>query len=54
MIGLAANQGDQALKKLFENLPKEDALKGLTIMVIAVFAYSTIKLISEIVLKKQD
>lgn len=54
MIGLAANQGNQALKKLFENLPKEDALKGLGIMVIAGFAYYTIKQISEIVLKKQD
>ena len=41
-----------ALKELFEKLPKEEALKGIGIMVILGFSALVINTIKEIVMKK--
>lgn len=46
------SQGMPALKELFEKLPKEEALKGIGIMVILGLSALVINTIKEIVMKK--
>lgn len=48
----AAKGGLPALKDLFEKLPKEDALKGIGILVIAGVGMGIINVIKEIVTGK--
>lgn len=52
MIEEAYSNGLPELKKLFENLPKEDCLKGLGLMVIMSISIATINIVKEIVLSK--
>ena len=46
------SQGMPTLKELFEKLPKEEALKGIGIMVILGLSALAINTIKEIVMKK--
>ncbi len=48
----ASQQGMPALESLFKNLPKEDCLKGLGILVILGVTGTAIKAIKDIVLDK--
>lgn len=52
MIEEAYKGGIPELKKLFENLPKEDCLKGLGIMVILGISKLVIDAIKDIVTSK--
>ncbi len=52
LVKQAADSGLPALKDLFEKLPKEDALKGLGILVILGVAYKAIETIRDIVMAK--
>lgn len=52
MVEEAYKKGLPELKHLFENLPKEDSLKGLGIMVILGISIITINAIKEIVISK--
>ena len=52
MVEEAYKGGIPELKKLFENLPKEDCLKGIGIMVIMGITIETIRIIKEIVISK--
>lgn len=52
MVEEAYKKGLPELKVLFENLPKEDCLKGIGIMVIMGISIATINVIKEIVTSK--
>lgn len=52
IVNEAAKGGLPALKDLFEKLPKEDALKGIGILVIARVGMGIINVIKEIVTGK--
>ena len=52
IIKKAADAGLSSLKELFQNLSKEDALKGLGILAILVVSWTTITEIRKIVLAK--
>jgi hypothetical protein len=52
MVEEAYKKGLPELKVLFENLPKEDCLKGIGIMVIMGISIATINAIKEIVTSK--
>lgn len=48
----AAQQGMPALESLFKNLSKEDALKGLGLLVILGITGTALKIVKEIVMGK--
>ena len=52
MVEEAYKKGLPELKHLFENLPKEDCLKGLGLMVIMGISIVTINVIKDIVTSK--
>lgn len=52
MINEAYKKGLPELKQLFENLPKEDCLKGLGLMVILGISTVAINVVKEIVTSK--
>ena len=52
MVEEAYKKGLPELKQLFENLPKEDCLKGLGLMVILGISTVAINVVKEIVTSK--
>ena len=50
----AYNAGLPALKNFFEKLPKEDALKGIGVLVIMAVGSKIIDVIKDIVTQKKD
>ncbi len=52
LVKNAAQGGLPALRDLFDKLPKEDALKGIGILLILGVGYKVIEAIKEIVLSK--
>lgn len=55
MVSEASKKGLQGLKELVENLPKEDVLKAIGLMVLLGVSYAVIEAVKEIVLKgKQE
>ena len=52
LIKQTSQQGLPALKDLFDKLPKEDALKGIGILVILGVGYKIIEAVKDIVLSK--
>ncbi len=55
MVSEASKKGLQGLKELVENLPPEDKLKAIGLMVLLGLSYAVIEAVKEIVLKgKQE
>ena len=50
----AYKEGIPALKNFFDKLPKEDALKGIGVLVIMAVGYKIIDAIKDIVSQKKD